>query len=309
LSNGKTVALALGSGAARGYTHIGVIEALEARGYEIVAISGCSMGAVVGGFYAAGKLKQYRDWVCTLTYMDVLKLVDVSLLSNGVIRGDKLYNRMEAMLNGQLIEDLSIPFTAVSVDLKSKKEVWFQNGPLNQAIRSSAAIPSIFAPVCDDAGRTLVDGAVLNPLPITPCMSAHADYIMAVDLNSDLPMPDELLPDADNKEGRKLLWMNSLLDKASQWIENKTNARKQADENLGKLDILNQVFEVMSSSLTQYKVAGYPPDLLIRMPVKACEVYEFYRAEEVIETGRHIADEALDEFEKGNSSRYGRIMG
>ena len=113
MSNGKTVALALGSGAARGYTHIGVIEALEARGYEIVAISGCSMGAVVGGFYAAGKLKQYRDWVCTLTYMDVLKLVDVSLLSNGVIRGDKLYNRMEAMLNGQLIEDLSIPFTAV----------------------------------------------------------------------------------------------------------------------------------------------------------------------------------------------------
>tara|TARA_B100001996_G_scaffold150162_2_gene114283 strand:+ start:508 stop:1443 length:936 start_codon:yes stop_codon:yes gene_type:complete len=311
VSNGKTVALALGSGAARGYTHIGVIEALEARGYEIVAISGCSMGAVIGGFYAAGKLQQYRDWVCTLNYMDVLKLVDVTLLSNGVIRGDKLYNRMEEMLNGQLIEDLNIPFTAVSVDLKSKKEVWFQNGPLNQAIRASAAIPSVFAPVCDDAGRTLVDGAVLNPLPITPCMSAHADYIIAVDLNSDLPLPQDLMPEEekDKNEGRRLLWMNSLLDKASQWLENKSNARKQADENLGKLDILNQVFEVMSSSLTQYKVAGYPPDLLIRMPVKVSEVYEFYRAEEIIETGRHIADEALSEFEQGNSSRYGRIMG
>jgi len=312
LSNGKTVALALGSGAARGYTHIGVIEALEARGYDIVAVSGCSMGAVIGGFYAAGKLQEYRDWVCSLTYMDVLKLVDVSLLSNGVIRGDKLYSRLADMLDGQLIEDLDIPFTAVSVDLKSKKEVWFQNGLLNHAIRASSAIPSLFTPVGDEAGHLLVDGAVLNPLPITPCMSAHADFIMAVDLNSDLPMPEDIQPDDETKEGRKMLWMNGLLDKASQWLENKTSARaarKQADENLGKLEILNQVFEVMSSSLTQYKVAGYPPDLLIRVPVKACEVYEFYRATEVIEIGRKIADEALDEFEKGNSSRYGRIMG
>lgn len=304
----KTVALALGSGAARGYTHIGVIDALEARGYEIVMVSGCSMGAVVGGFYCAGQLDIYRNWVCGLKYLDVLKLLDLSLLSGGVIRGDRVFNIISEMLNGQLIEDLPIPFTAVATDLTNKKEIWFQRGSLQDAVRASAAIPSLLSPVASN-GRLLVDGAVLNPLPITPCVSAHADCIIAVDLNAEVPMPQELSHDPVIQQKKKQDWFNTLVDKASQWFENKSNGRKEADESLGKLDILNQVFEVMSASLTQYKIAGYPPDLLIKIPLNCCEVYEFYRAEEMIRLGRHIADQALDAFEAGNSSLYGQRMG
>ncbi len=305
----KTVALALGSGGARGYAHIGVIDALEARGYDIVMVSGCSMGAIIGGFYCAGELQEYRDWVCTLNYLDVLKLVDVSLLSSGVIRGDRLYNRIAAMLNGRNIEDLAIPFTSVAVDIRSKKEVWFQRGSLQHAVRASAAIPSLFNPVTDDSGRVLVDGAVLNPLPILPCVSAHADLMIAVDLNADVPVPGEVKVESEDESQQKQAWFNTLLDKAGQWLENKAGARKNADENLGKLEILNQVFEVMSASLTRYKLAGYPPDLLIKMPLTACEMYEFYRAEEIIDMGRRIADEALDAFEAGHSSLYGDRAG
>ncbi len=160
----KTVALALGSGGARGYAHIGVIEALEARGYDIVSVSGSSMGAVVGGFYCAGKLQQYRDWVVALKYLDVLKLLDISLLSSGMIRGDRIFNIVGEMLNGQLIEDLPIPFTAVATDLTNHKEVWFQSGSLSQAVRASAAIPSLLSPVAYN-GRLLVDGAATIPGP------------------------------------------------------------------------------------------------------------------------------------------------
>lgn len=303
----KTVALALGSGGARGYAHIGVIDALQARGYNIVMVSGCSMGAIVGGFYCSGRLDEFRAWVSTLRYLDVLRLVDVTLLSNGVIKGDRLYNRISDMLNGQLIEDLPIPFTAVATDIISKKEVWFQRGNLQYAVRASAAIPSLFTPVADK-GRLLVDGAVLNPLPITPCVSAHADIIVAVDLNSDVPIPTGFHDDGVTEQDKKA-WLNTLLDKAGQWLENKSNARKQADENLGKLEMLNEVFEVMSASLTRYKIAGYPPDLLIKMPSVACEMYEFYRADEIIRLGRQIADEALDAYEAGHSSLYGDRMG
>lgn len=306
----KTVALALGSGGARGYAHIGVIEALEARGYEIRMVSGCSMGAIIGGFYCAGELQTYRDWVCSLNYLDVLKLVDVSLLSNGVIRGDRLYNRIAEMLNGRHIEDLDIPFTAIAVDIRNKKEVWFQDGPLQQAVRASAAIPSLFTPVSDGKGRLLVDGAVLNPLPILPCVSAHTDMVIAVDLNADVPVPEYMKKKHKVSSSDKKVWYNNLLDIAGQWLENKnSNARKQADENLGKLEILNQVFEVMSASLTRYKIAGYPPDLLIKMPMTSCEMYEFYRAQEIIDMGRRIADEALDAYEAGNSSLYGDRIG
>ncbi|WP_430462934.1 patatin-like phospholipase family protein [Thalassolituus sp. LLYu03] len=304
----KTVALALGSGGARGYAHIGVIDALTARGYNIVMVSGCSMGAIVGGFYCSGRLEEFRDWITRLKYLDVLKLVDVSLLSSGVIKGDRLYNRISEMLNGQLIEDLAVPFTAVATDIIGKKEVWFQRGPLQHAVRASAAIPSLFTPVADN-GRLLVDGAVLNPLPITPCVSAHADIIIAVDLNADVPLPEDFHPDAAVKESDKKAWFNGIVDKAGQWLENKTSARKDVDENLGKLEMLNEVFEVMSASLTRYKIAGYPPDLLIKLPSDACEMYEFYRADEIIRLGREVADMALDAYEAGHSSLYGERMG
>lgn len=319
----KTVALCLGSGGARGYTHIGVIEALEERGYEIIAISGCSMGAIVGGFYSAGKLAEYRDWVVGLRYLDVIRLLDISLLAGGMIRGDKIFNIIDELLAGIQIEDLAIPFTAVATDLTGHKEAWFQNGPLTQAVRASAAIPGMLSPVAIN-GSMMVDGAVLNPLPITPCVSAHADLIIAVDLSADVPIPDlnpapekatqkEAEPSLVGKMGPE--WFNGFLEKAGGWLDginkngrspaDKIKQQEQQTEQLGKIAILNRVIEVMGASLTQYKIAGYPPDLLIKIPRNSCEIYEFYRAQEMIDLGKHIADRVLDAYEKGDVSRYG----
>lgn len=305
----KTVALALGSGGARGYTHIGVIQALEERGYNIVSISGCSMGAIVGGFYAAGKLEQYRDWVCSLGYLDILRLVDFSLLSSGAIKLEKVYDTLTEMLGDCQIEDLSIPYTSVATDIRHKKEIWFQRGSLVDAMRASAAIPTILSPVVTD-DMMLVDGAVLNPLPITPCVSAHANFIMAVDINADVPVPENLLQSITETEKNKSAWLDNVIDKASDWLgrKNSGESREEAGMNLGKLEMLSRMFEVMQSSLSRFKTAGYPPDLMIRIPSECCEMYEFYRAEEMIRMGYQIANDALDAFEHGHSSLYGERM-
>src|SRR5690606_14916524 len=175
------VALALGGGGARGYAHIGVIEVLEERGYDIVAIAGTSMGALVGGLHAAGSLGAYADWVRTLTQRDVLRLLDPSLRAPGVIRLSKIFARVSELLGDQRIEDLPIAFTAVATDLLAGKEVWFQRGPLAPAIRASIALPSFITPVMLD-GRLLADGGLMNPVPVAPTAAVAADLTIAVSL-------------------------------------------------------------------------------------------------------------------------------
>src|SRR5690606_28992681 len=192
----KTVALLLGSGGARGYAHIGVIDVLTARGDDSDGIAGCSNGAVVGGIYAAGKLSECREWIESLDYLDVLRLVAPSF-SLGAIRGEKIFGRIRDMLGDIDIEDLPIPFTAVAADLTNQQEIWFQEGNLEQAMRASAAIPSLFTPVMQ-GNRMLVDGGILNPLPIVPVVSSHSDLIIAVNLNANnhrqYPLPEVVRP-------------------------------------------------------------------------------------------------------------------
>ncbi len=215
-----TVSLVLGSGGARGYAHIGVIEELVARGYEISAVSGCSMGALVGGLYAAGQLVDYRDWVHELNYLDVIRLLDLSFSTPGVIKGSRVFDVISAMVGDTRIEDLDIPFTAVATDLHSRKEIWFQDGELLRAIRASIAIPSLFAPV-NYNGRTLVDGGVLNPLPIAPTVAYHSDIILAVDLNADvgpIGLQCEPKPAVQNKQ-QKILdrWLSKVRWRANKY--------------------------------------------------------------------------------------------
>ncbi len=338
----KRVALVLGSGGARGYAHIGVIEEIEARGYEIACIAGCSMGAVVGGIYAAGKLRQYREWTESLDYLDVLRLLDVSFRL-GAIRGEKVFGRIRDIVGEINIEELSIPYTAVATDLTNQQEIWFQEGCLHQAMRASAAIPSLFTPVVQGS-RMLVDGGLLNPLPIIPVVSSHCDLIVAVNLNAtnqreyQLPVIDR--PPA--VKSRVDLLMNSLsarlpfrkrgngephglldpesLPGGNPWLEDAAPQMQQpaaAPEtdgaprsasgseviaNVGPaslLDLVNQSFEVMQTSLAQYKIAGYPPDILINVPKRVCRFFEFYKAPELIQLGRQIARDTLERFEQG----------
>ncbi|OZC37185.1 alpha/beta hydrolase [Marinobacter vinifirmus] len=355
---GKTVALTLGSGGARGYAHIGAIEVLVERGYKIAAISGCSMGALIGGMYAAGKLKEYKDWVTGLGQFDVIKLLDLTFSSIGAIRGEKVFSIVREILGDTRIEDLPIPFTAVATDLLAHKEIWFQEGPLDKAIRASIAIPSVVTPLVLD-GRVLVDGAVLNPLPIIPTISAHADLIMAVNLAGEEEqlqrIPDAALTPAEDTGGDMEEWMDALRDKASRWfdwdalkaltnrkgsedetpeqkisreiakksqekaIEAKAKAPVPADHpdaekreehdtidwdklGIGKFDVMNLTIETMQSALVQYKIAGYPPDLLINIPKNASRSYDFHKAPELIQLGRERMTAALDRFEASRSS-------
>lgn len=289
-----TVSLVLGSGGARGYSHIGVIEELERRGYEIVCVAGSSMGALVGGVYAAGRLQEYRQWVTGLSWVSVFKLMDLTLRGEGTIRGERLLKRLREILGNPLIEELAIPYTAVATDLTHQKEVWFQNGSLLDAIRASIAVPGFFTPVIEEE-RMLVDGGVLNPIPIIPTVAAHADLIIAVDLNSDVKMPQVSLPDTQylNRSGFSDEWH---LDGSPQ-VESEAEEVPALNRAAGRIDVLLNAVEVMQESLGKYKVAGYPPDMLVGIPKDACRFYEFHRAAEMIELGREITRKQMEKLE------------
>lgn len=325
----KRVALVLGSGGARGYAHIGVIEELEARGYEIVGVSGCSMGALVGGLYAAGKLKEYREWVTGLDYFDLFRLVDLTWSPMGAIKGERVMDVISGMLQGRRIESLPIPYTSVATDLINQKEVWFQEGSLEEAIRASIAVPGVITPV-HHRGRTLVDGGLLNPLPISPAVAWHADLILAVNVtaqNSQVTL-DELMPDW-NRDARRESepsamgdWMQrvrgrtgQLLGRLNFWDNNEeeegdalSNGRG-TDTRWGKLAIILQSFEVTQAALTHYKVAGYPPDILVEVPRSVCGGYEFHKAAQLIELGRRLAQEKISEWESRNPHFEGDLDG
>ncbi|WNL41243.1 patatin-like phospholipase family protein [Halomonas sp. PAMB 3264] len=314
--HGKKVALVLGSGGARGYAHIGVIEALEARGFEIISIAGCSMGALIAGIYASNKLAEYREWVCNLDYLDVLKLVDVTWSPMGAMRANKVMNKLEALIGDTLIEDLPIPVTTVATDLVRQREVWFQRGPLLRAIRASIAVPGVITPV-HLGDQVLVDGGLLNPLPMMPILSAHeADLVVAVNVTAQSPQPvslEELLPVDEQDERTRLErdhdanlggWMDGVRAATKrlwdgfgaqddEWVEEESiEARGQRE--WGKLDMILESFDITQAALAKYKVAGYPPDVLIEVPKTVCSTYEFHRARDLIRLGRHLADEALE---------------
>jgi NTE family protein len=295
-----SVALVLGSGGARGYAHIGVIEEIERRGYAIRCVAGCSMGAIVGGMYAAGKLQPFRDWVSGIDYIDLLRFLDFGFDKLGAIRGERIFSRLQEIVEDVAIEDLPIPFTAVATDLSNQQEVWFQEGSLQEAMRASAAIPSVFAPV-RRGGRVLVDGGLLNPLPINPVVAAHCDLVMAVNLNSsqsngyELPVVSRPAPIRQQLES----WLDSL--KLERWWGSSEPDEEAASHNgpTSMLELVHLSFEAMQASLTRYKIAGYPPDVVFEVPKRVCRFFEFQRAPELIELGRMVATDTLDRFEAG----------
>ncbi|MDO5025907.1 MAG: patatin-like phospholipase family protein [Trueperella sp.] len=187
------ISLVLGSGGPRGWAHIGVIQELTERGHEIATISGCSVGSLVGGVYAAGKLPEFTDWVLSLTKSNVRSLLDFTLTSPGLVKGERVINEIKEIVGEVNIEDLNIPYTAVAVDILSGREVWFQRGPLFLAIRSSISIPTFLTPVMI-GDRLLVDGGVLNAVPVEPTLAHNTDFTVAVDLNGPaLLTPHEVL--------------------------------------------------------------------------------------------------------------------
>jgi NTE family protein len=290
-----TVALALGAGGAKGLAHIGVIEELEAQGYRITAIAGSSMGALIGGIHAMGKLDVYRDWVSALAKFDVLRLVDWTFSGGGLIKGEKIIGTLRGLIGDALIEELPLAFTAVATDIDREREVWLSRGPLFDAIRASIAIPTVFRPHHID-GRRLVDGGLLNPVPVTPLIREPADYLIAVSVDGAATEPVPPPPagdetaDAPGYRQRIGAFIGRLMPHGG---------NGDVPREPGALELLTQAMDLMQANLSRLRLAAYEPDLLIQLPRNMASPYEFYRARELIELGRLQAREALAHWPRG----------
>jgi NTE family protein len=307
---GRRVALALGSGGARGYAHIGVVHELQERGYQIVGIAGSSMGALVGGLQAAERLDEFADWARSLTQRSILRLLDPSISAAGVLRAEKILDAVRDILGAVTIEELSIPYTAVCTDLLAGKSVWLQRGPVDEAIRASIAIPGVIAPHVID-GRLLADGGILDPLPMAPIAAVNADLTVAVSLSGSEAAG------ADPEPRPTTEWLNRMLSSTSALLDSPTaravldrfgassaddaedtletaSAPESEPPRLGGFEVMNRTIDIAQAALARHTLAAYPPDLLIEVPRSACRSLEFHRAAEVIETGRELAARALD---------------
>jgi NTE family protein len=294
---GKTVSLVLGSGGARGLAHIGVIHWLEEHGYQIQSVAGCSMGALVGGIYATGKLHEYEQWVRAITKFDILILLDVSFTKGGLVKGDRIINTLKKLIGECLIEDLAIRFTAVAVDIAREKEVWLDKGPLFDAIRASISIPLLFTPF-EYNGLKLVDGGVLNPVPIAPTFNDRTDLTIAVNLGGP---PENLLPKKAAK-APDAATPTPLQEKITQFVAKlNPSAPNHEDNDWGVNYIANQSFDAMQSAIARHKLAVYPPDIVIEIPRNACQTLEFDRADEMIALGYSKAQASLAHLEPASA--------
>ena len=311
----RRVALSLGAGGARGYAHIGVLQVLQERGFEVVGIAGASMGALVGGLHAAGRLGDYADWVVTLTQMQVVRMLNVSRGSGGALRADRVLARVNELLDGVAIQSLPIPYTAVATDLFARRPVWFQRGPLDVAVRASIAIPGMFSPVVVD-GRVLVDGGLMDPMPVTPIAAIPCDLTVAVSLTGERNPHAAVAPAAEDglmdawaariRRGTSTLLENELLRSVVGRLgaepepgsggESAEDAQGEAlPPGLRGFDVMTLSLEAMQAVIARYQLASYPPDVHITISRDACRSIDFHRGAEMIELGRVTTEAALDE--------------
>lgn len=302
---GSRVALALGAGGARGYAHIGVVEELQARGHQIVSVAGTSMGALVGGVVAAGRLAEFTEWAVGLKQRDVLRLAGLKWSTRGALTAQGALTEVERLVEGIAIEDLPIPFTAVATDLVARREVWFQRGPLAHALRASIAIPGLFVPAVID-NRVLVDGGLLNPVPIDPTAATASDFTVAVALQGHRSPRESSTPVVESSAPQRPgAWRDGLLRRFRRDVdveqelddEPVVSADDTGAADLNAAEVVTYSYDAMQDLITRFRLAAQPPDVLITVPVDSAAALEFHRAGELIEVGRTLAREALDSYQ------------
>ncbi len=273
----KKIQLVLGSGGARGLAHIGVIESLERDGYEICEVVGCSMGAVVGGLYCAGFLGQYKDWLATLTRGNVFSLVDFTFNTRGFVRGEKIWTLIAKITGNQQIENLKIPFTAVATDMLNMQEVHYQSGDLFAALRSTISIPGVFTPVIDQ-DTVLVDGGVLNPLPISVVKRREDCAVVAVNING---------------RNEPLVAQEEAKQKSRNWLQRYwNNSNKNNTPKISFFDLMNTSYDFTQDRLVQLTIQHYQPDLVVEIPRNACGTFDFHKSAQLIELGEKAYEKA-----------------
>lgn len=259
----QKVALVLSMGGARGIAHIGVIEELLRHDFEITSISGSSMGAMVGAMYASGKMEECKEWLYHWDKRKMWELADLTLSSDGLVKGDRFIKELKQIIPDMNIEDLPIPYVAMATDIVCDQEVRFDRGSLHEAIRASISIPMVFRPLRKD-GMVLIDGGILNPLPLSHVLRTEGDILIAVDVNAPVDC------------GKK---------------------KKMSPYNL-----LTESSRMMMQQITRYQVDRCQPDLLIQMSGNAYDMMEFHHAAAIVETGVKVARQALQDFTQHKSS-------
>lgn len=303
------VALSLGGGAARGWAHVGVIRALEHRGIKPAMICGTSIGALVGAAYASGELDRFEDWIRRLSVIDIVAFMDLSL-NGGLIKGEKLMGFFEKTFVDRPIETLSIPFAAVACDLHSGAEVWLKDGSTADAVRASLALPGLLTPV-HYRGKTLVDGGLVNPVPVSLARAMGADLVLAVDLNADLIGRHLQSPQAELTDLSGRAVDIEAGNNESSWIDEfQQQLQKRIplpwSDPVGKdkppvpslFDVLASSINIMQVRITRSRMAGEPPDLVIAPRLADLGLMDFHRGDYAIEEGRRAVDRVLDQIDE-----------
>lgn len=284
------VGLVLGSGAARGWAHAGVLETLLEADIVPDIVCGASMGALVGGLYAAGRFDQMKDWALGADWRTVVSMIDVGLLGGGIVDGARILKWLTDLGGDRNIEDLDIPFAAVATDLTTGREIWLQSGPLDSAIRASIALPGIFSPVDLDE-RWLVDGGLVNPVPVSLCRAMGAEFIIAVRLNEDLLGRRLTRQKPVNPTPAKTAKSENLIDMVRQLP---VSLRQQAEsiklfgnlEAPGYFDVLANSINIMQDQITRSRLAGEPPHVQIAPAVMHIGLMDFDHAADAFAAGR-----------------------
>lgn len=327
----KDIALVLSSGGPRGWAYIGAIEELISRGYRIRSVAGTSIGSLIGGIYAAGKLEEIKEWLFTLDAWKVFSLMDLSLSKNHLVKGDKVIAALKEIVPNVNIEDMEIPYCAVAADLYTGEEVVFDRGPLFDAVRASISIPSLFRPV-KYGFRTLVDGGIVNTMPIDKVTRHDGDILVAFDVN-DIDVEgirNAIITEVREQEEREE--KERELDKETKTVieavrhndsltllEKIKLARAQGhkiiEHHMNSEDIepaletyednyysiLSRTFSIMNHALAKAAAERYNPEILVKMPFDAFdEIGDYARAKEISEAGRELMKKALDKYEANN---------
>ena len=288
MSNKKKVALVLSCGGARGYAHVGAIRELERQGFEVSSVAGSSIGALVGGMYAAGKLEEVIEWACSLDRKDVLSLADWSIGMNHIVKGDKVMAALKRIVPDVNIEDLPIPFRAVSADVKSHEEVVFDHGSLYEAIRASISIPMFFKPVTAD-GRLLVDGGVVSPLPLDKAVRTRGDLLVAVNVSAPRDMDFENLHEqAELRHRHDSGVLQRLLPSAPSVGSN-------------YFSLLANTYQMMIEANTDQAIRLSPPDIIANIPMNRFGAFDYDKAEKICRFGQHKMEEAIAAYLSGQT--------
>jgi NTE family protein len=296
-----SVGLVLGSGAARGFAHIGVIHALREHGIIPDIVVGTSMGALVGGCYANGQLEQLEVWARALTLRRIIGYLDVRIGSSGVIGGGRLARRLEQAIGNTSIEDLPVRFAAIATEVGTGHEIWLTRGTLALALRASYALPGIFPPV-RLGGRWLMDGALVNPVPVTAARAFGARVVIAVNLDADRfargatiashgsDETDDAITVAPSKPRNGFLGLGGMFG-AERTLRRQIFGRSSVRPSFSTVMI--EAFNIMQDRLTRMRLAGDPPDVLIGPRLSRINLFDFHRAEEIIALGAEAAEKSL----------------